>query len=169
MNAPSWRLQEGENSHQVKERIRAGLTAISNKQLVSPSVKDFIQKMERERDFKSKSVSIFNLVDDGSELASIIEGVSKKDELEKRLNKTIKPYVQVCENGMKCEKTGLYLLDVWRYFRHSWSLEYKPIPGRTMRLLIRNKARPNWPIMGIAMLASPAMTYMFVMNGYNGD
>jgi hypothetical protein len=43
---------------------------------------------------------------------------------------------------------------VWRYFRHTWSLEYRPTPGRGLQLLIRNAARPGWPVMGIAALAN---------------
>lgn len=158
MAAPSLELGEGENIEEVKGRIRAGLTAISNKQLSSPSVISFISRMEKPRGHKKRQVSIYNLVDDGAELAELISKMGTDPALiEKGLNDVIKPYVQVCEDGVKCEKTGLHLLDIWRYFRHSWSLEYKPLPGRTMRLLIRNKARPDWPIMGIAMLASPAM------------
>ena len=158
MDAPSLALGEEESVQGVKNRIRAGLTTISNKQLASDSVRSFIDKMERQKNFKEKSVSIFNLVDSGLELAAIIGDFDKNSQsIEDDFNKTIKPYIQVCEDGIKCEKTGLYLLDIWRYFRHSWSLEYKPTPGRTMRMLIRNKARPSWPVMGIAMLASPAM------------
>jgi len=44
---------------------------------------------------------------------------------------------------------------VWRYFRHTWSLEYRSIPGRKLPLLIRNRAHPTLPVIGIAMLAGP--------------
>jgi hypothetical protein len=57
----------------------------------------------------------------------------------------------------KCAITGLNRIDIWRYFRHTWSLEYRPIPGRQWPLLIRNAARPRRPIIGIALLASPVM------------
>jgi hypothetical protein len=49
------------------------------------------------------------------------------------------------------------LIEIWRYFRHTWAHEYRSIPGRQMMVLVRNAARPNRPIMGIAMLASPVM------------
>ena len=36
-------------------------------------------------------------------------------------------------------------------------LEYKTNPGRSLPFLIRNKARPNHPVIGIAMMASPVI------------
>src|SRR5262249_32773645 len=57
----------------------------------------------------------------------------------------------------KCSVTGLNRIDIWRYFRHTWSLEYRPIPGRQLPLLIRNAARPRRPVIGIALLASPVV------------
>ena len=48
-------------------------------------------------------------------------------------------------------------MDIWRYFRHTWSLEYRSIPGRQLPILIRNKARPRSPVIGIGLLASPVM------------
>lgn len=156
MDAPSLDIADGEDLEEVKHRIRSGLTAISNKQLASKSVQEFLQKMETPKKRNDQLISILDLVDHGNELVESLEGVQEAD-LEEALNNMIQPFVEVCEDKKVCEKTGLKLLDVWRYFRHTWSLEYKPLPGRTMRLLIRNKARPNWPIMGIAMLASPAM------------
>ncbi len=158
LTAPSIEIGEGETMEDVKDRIRSGLTAISNKQLASPSVQDFIRRMESPREYKGRIISILDLVDSGKELSKEIRRmIAEKEDLEEGLNNLIKPFVELCEDGIVCAKTGLPLLDVWRYFRHTWSLEYKPTPGRTMRLLIRNKARPNWPIIGIAMLASPAM------------
>ena len=35
--------------------------------------------------------------------------------------------------------------------------EYKSVPGKSFPILIRNAARPNKPIMGIAMLRSAAL------------
>ena len=65
--------------------------------------------------------------------------------------------IEVCDEDAKCSITGLRLIDIWRYFRHTWSLEYRSIPGRQLALLIRNAARPKKPIIGIAMLASPVV------------
>jgi hypothetical protein len=166
LDAPSAEKSGSETTEDVKSRIRAGLVAVSNKQLASSSVQEFLAKMEKNRDYLGRKVSIFNLIDDGENLFKEIRGF-KKSSVEEGLNKLIKPYVQVCEDNLVCEKTGLPLLDVWRYFRHTWSLEYKPLPGRTMRLLIRNKARKDHPVIGIAMLASPAMN-LFVRDEWIG-
>jgi len=66
----------------------------------------------------------------------------------------IDPQIEFALSGTRCSETGLSLVDVWRYFRHSWTLEYRPTPGRTMLVLVRNAARANRPVMGIASLAS---------------
>src|SRR5208337_1653480 len=73
------------------------------------------------------------------------------------LKTIIDPLIEVCDEDAKCSITGLRLIDIWRYFRHTWSLEYRPIPGRQLNLLIRNAARPKRPVIGIAMLASPVV------------
>ena len=65
--------------------------------------------------------------------------------------------VELCDEDAKCDVTGLRLIDIWRYFRHTWSLEYRSTPGRQMGLLVRNAALPNRPVIGIAMLASPVV------------
>ncbi|MBS3650440.1 DUF4338 domain-containing protein [Pseudaminobacter sp. 19-2017] len=73
------------------------------------------------------------------------------------LARLIDPIIEVCETGAKCPDTGISLIDIWRYFRHTWAHEYRAIPGRQMMVLVRNAARPRRPIIGIAMLASPVM------------
>ena len=69
----------------------------------------------------------------------------------------VRPVVHLCDDTVRCEHTGLRLMDIWRYFRHGWSLEYRSIPGCQMPLLLRNAARPNHPVIGIALLASPVV------------
>ena len=113
--------------------------------------------MQRQRSFRGKEVSIASVVDDGQELASKLAEVNAREDHEKvsTLKRIVRPIVQECTSEGRCEQTGLRLQDIWRYFRHTWSLEYNPLPGRTQRFLIRNAARPFHPVMGIAMLASP--------------
>jgi hypothetical protein len=48
-------------------------------------------------------------------------------------------------------------MDVWRYFRHTWTNQYTSVPGRTMVFLVRDRAAANHPIMGIGALSSPIM------------
>ncbi len=154
----SFSPREGETVDHAKKRIRAGLEIASNRQLGETSVQDFIGRMERERDFKGKTVSVFTLIDDGEELANSLQHAKDSPTQVERTNalgKTIRPVLEECSSDARCEFTGLKLQDIWRYFRYTWSLEYNPLPGRTQRFLLRNGARRNSPVIGIAMLASP--------------
>lgn len=151
-----------------KSRTRAALQMDSNRQIASPSVQDFIRRMEKERIFGGRIVSVKSLIDNGPELIGIISTLIEEGGSEvHNLEDIIKPEVQICEANAKCRHTGLYLQDIWRYFRLTWSLAYNPLPGRTLRILVRNRARPNSPIMGIAMLASPAAN-LYVRDSWIG-
>ena len=66
----------------------------------------------------------------------------------------VDPYLQVVESGERCEWTGLRMMDVWRYFRHTWSNQYLSTPGRSMAVLVRDRAAENHPVIGIAALGS---------------
>jgi Domain of unknown function (DUF4338) len=148
----------GEDTAKVKSVVRKGLQRHSNRQLAEPTVQAFLKSMERPRQYKGREVSIRNLIDDGSELASILTEINGCDPSERseRLGRCFKPVIEECGSEDRCDITGLKLQDIWRYFRHTWSLQYNPLPGRTLRLIVRNAARPNKPIIGITMLASPA-------------
>jgi hypothetical protein len=157
VRASSFKPNPGETIDHVKQRIRKGLQSASNRQLASSSVSEFIASMERVRIFHGRDVSVSSLVDSGQELAKKIDAIRKNPlgRQEAALMALVKPSIQECTSDGRCETTGLKLQDIWRYFRHTWSLEYNPLPGRTQRFLIRNIARPNHPVIGIAMLASP--------------
>ena len=150
----------GQSVDDVKSRIRAALQAARRRQLGEPSVRTFINRMER-RTLRTPGVrsSILDLIDDGEALADDLAAIATLPETEREpaLAKLVDPVVEICQAGMRCPNTGLPLNDIWRYFRHTWAHEYRPIPGRQLLVLIRNAARPNRPIMGIAMLASPVM------------
>jgi hypothetical protein len=62
--------------------------------------------------------------------------------------------VQVVERDTACEFTGLVLMDIWRYFRHSWSMAYRSVPGRQISFLVRDRAAPYHPVIGIGALTS---------------
>lgn len=157
VSPPAYQREGTETTTDAKHRLRQGLLVGRNRQLEEPSVKVFVEKMERPRQFRDQLVTVRDLVDNGEELAHMLQGlgVLSDSEREKALGCMIKPVIEVCKPGKKCEYTGLGLQDIWRYFRHTWSLEYRPTPGRTMQILVRNAARPNSPIIGIAALASP--------------
>lgn len=129
-----------------KDRLRRSLRRGRDKQVQEPSVRSFLSTMERG--------GVLSLVDTGADL--LREFQSRPHTVES-LVEVVDPEVIVCARDVIDEVTGLNSLDVWRYFRHTWSLEYRPTPGRTMPIIIRNKARPNRPVIGIALLASPVM------------
>lgn len=143
----------------VKLRIRSALQTSRRRQLEEPSVAAFIQRMERRTLRLEGRSSVLDLIDSGAELASELERIGSLPEQEREaaLVGVVDPVVEICHAGARCADTGLPLNDIWRYFRHTWAHEYRPIPGRQLLVLVRNAARPNRPLMGIAMLASPVM------------
>ena len=166
---PYLRASSRESVLQVKSRIRNSLMVSSDRQLAGTATQDFLKFMERTRSFDGKVVSVRSLVDDGASLAQRLSDIGTLGETEKseKLRTLIRPVVQVCDPEARCEFTGYKLLDIWRYFRHTWALEYNSVPGRTIRFLIRNRARPSWPIIGIAMLSSPAAN-LYVRDAWIG-
>ncbi len=144
----------------VKLRVRASLQAARTRQLAEPSVSTFLRRMER-RTARSPGVrsSVLELIDSGQELAAELTAISNLPEAARdvALARIVDPVVEICQSGKRCADTGLLLNDIWRYFRHTWAHEYRPIPGRQLLVLVRNAARPKRPIIGIAMLASPVM------------
>jgi len=143
----------------VKARVRTALLAARMRQLQTPSVRAFVTRMERRSLRPEGRYSVLDLIDDGRHLAEAFRRLGHLSEQDRlaALAGIVDPVVEFCEAGARCTATGLALIDVWRYFRHTWSHEYRPIPGRQMLLLVRNAARPLRPVIGIAMLASPVM------------
>jgi Domain of unknown function (DUF4338) len=149
-----------ETVEDIKDRVRQTLQAARLRQLAEPSVRKFLERVERRgvRTTNRRS-SIVDLIDNGADLADQLARIGHLPEVEREraLAELIEPVVEVCEAGARCTDSGLPLIDIWRYFRHTWAHEYRSVPGRQMLLLIRNAKRPNRPVMGIAMLASPVM------------
>lgn len=137
-----------------KERVRQQLQVDRLAQLAEPAVRTFVREMEAKRIHGERFVSIFSLMRDGRELADRIRAARDSSQ---QLTHVIAPYLQFIEDEAVCEHTGLRLVDVWRYFRHTWTNAYKSTPGRTMLVLVRDAAAPMHPVMGIAALSSPAV------------
>ena len=145
------------SSLELKEKVRRRHLLARNSQLKNKSVKEFILNMERRRLTPNGWHSIFSLMRDGNKLAeqlTEINNIIEPDRKKNQLKKTIQPYIQFVEKGKKCDQTGLFLSDIWRYFRHTWVNEYKSLPGRSISILIRDAAVPNHPVIGIATLGS---------------
>lgn len=152
--------ESSESVDDIKARVRQALQAARQRQLREPSVRSFLERVERRRPRSNgEKVSIVDLIDDGRDLAAQFRRINAlpQEVRADELAKLVDPVIEVCEAGARCADTGLLLNDIWRYFRHTWAHEYRSIPGRQMLVLIRNAARPNRPVMGIAMLASPVM------------
>ena len=136
-----------------KDRVRRQELIKRDEQLRLPSVRRFVSEMEQPREFHGSFVSIFNLMRDGRELAEVLETV-RSEAGQVSWRSAIDPYIQVVQTGARCEHTGLRLVDIWRYFRHTWTNQYTSTPGRTLPLLIRDRAAPSHPVIGIAALGS---------------
>ncbi|HPQ09628.1 MAG TPA: DUF4338 domain-containing protein [Bacteroidia bacterium] len=59
----------------------------------------------------------------------------------------IEPLIEVCETQKQ--------KDLFRIFRYYWSSPYSDYVGRRIKILIRDRALPNKPVIGIAALGSP--------------
>ncbi|HNO73716.1 MAG TPA: DUF4338 domain-containing protein [Accumulibacter sp.] len=158
LQPPGLRLV-GETPEQAKERLRRALQTGRDRQLGDPAVQKFLGRMHRVVPRQTIRSSIADVIDDGMQLASALRPFAglPPTEAADRLRTVIDPVIEVCDENAKCSVTGLRLIDIWRYFRHTWSLEYRSTPGRQMAILIRNSARPKRPVIGIAMLTSPVV------------
>lgn len=158
LQPPGLRLL-GESVEEAKGRLRRALQVNRDRQLTEPGVRRFVERMHRIVPRTIGKSSIADVIDNGAELAELLEPISRltPEHAAARLKSVIEPVIEVCDEGEKCSTTGLRLIDIWRYFRHTWSLEYRPTPGRQLTLLVRNSARPKRPVIGIAMLASPVV------------
>jgi hypothetical protein len=138
-----------------KARVRRQELLKRDEQLSEPSVRRFVADMEKPREFNGALVSVFNLMRDGGELADRLRVVLSQDSVDPHaLRKVVDPYIQLVHTGERCEHTGLRLNDIWRYFRHTWTNQYTSTPGRTMLVLVRDRAADFHPVIGIAALGS---------------
>jgi hypothetical protein len=135
-----------------KERVRAALAYERDGQLRNDSTAAFIRTMERRRPGPIGWCSIFSLMRDGRHLAAALRECAAEPRGETRVAKlktVIDPYLQFADAG-KDRFTGLDLGDVWRYFRYTWVMPYLSMPGRKVWVLVRDRAAPNHPVIGIA-------------------
>jgi hypothetical protein len=140
-----------------KDRIRQKHLIERDAQLSEPSVQEFIKGMERRRLTSKGWHSIYSVIRDGEELALNLRrgrGYKDPEERTRYLAGIIEPYLQFVTPDAVCSETGLRLNDIWRYFRHTWVNIYRSVPGRNLMILVRDRAVPNHPVVGIAALAS---------------
>jgi len=92
-------------------------------------MREFIAAMERRRFYRNQWTSVFSLMCDGSELAARLR---RAHTVGSNLRGVIQPYIQVVKSEEACDKTGLPLGHVWRYFRLTWANLYRSVPGRSL-------------------------------------
>lgn len=151
------RNEDSETRDVQKERIRQRHLVERDAQLREPSVQEFINGMERRRLTSKGWHSIYSVMRDGIELSASLRNAASKLDLcdrTRQLETIIDPYLQFVDPMSYCSETGLRLGDIWRYFRHTWVNAYKSVPGRNVMILVRDRARLNHPVIGIAALAS---------------
>lgn len=132
-----------------KARIRRQEHVRRDEQLLKPSVRRFVENMERTRLHRNELVSVYSLMRDGRELADSLATAEDPKAV-------IQPYVQIVDDAT-CELTGFRLHDIWRYFRHTWTNAYSTVPGRTMPILVRDAATKHHAVIGLAALSSPVV------------
>lgn len=129
-----------------KDHIKYRLHSETDAQFKVKSVRSFIISMERERMYQGHLVSIKALIGDPE---ALIKKICNKEEV-------CKPYIELV-SGDRDKYTGLKLADIWRYFRYTWSIPYKTMPGRNMYYLVRDAGQDNHPVMGIFALGNSVL------------
>ncbi len=129
-----------------KEMVRYRLSAERNAQFKTESVKNFIDSMESEKDYHGAAISIRALVGTPEILLKNIHNNQR----------VCDPYIQLVTNE-RDEFTGYKLSDIWRYFRYTWSIPYKTMPGRNLFYLVRDRMQPYRPVMGIFALGNSVL------------
>lgn len=140
------RLRMEDDNLDDKAHIRYRLSAERNAQFKIESIKKFIIKMETPREYNGENISVRNLIGDKNKLIQyILNGEQVCD-----------PYIQLASHE-KDEETGLDLSDIWRYFRYTWAIPYKTMPGRNLFYLVRDRRQKYHPIIGIFALGNSVL------------
>jgi hypothetical protein len=139
--------------------LRRQLQVERNSQLKVESIDKFIKRMENKKIYNGKKINVSVLIGDGGLLHQRIKEIVEERDLNKRYEisqSAISPYLQLVTNE-RCTYTGYKLMDIWRYFRYTWSIPYKSTPGRNMFYLIRDASQPFHPIIGITALGNTVL------------
>ncbi len=126
-----------------KNHVRYRLSTERNAQFKINSVKQFIQYMERPKNYNGQVISIRNLIGNTDVLIRRIQANERICE----------PYIQIV-TSRRDKFTGYNLNDIWRYFRYTWVIPYKSVPGRNLFYLVRDALQPYHPVIGIFALGN---------------
>ena len=144
-----------------KEAVRNELRPRLRQQFSDPHVRKFIRRMEHPPASSGRK-SVRALIADGAELQARLR-TARRQRADGRacaaaLRGAVRPYLQLVEPGLRDDRTGLPLGDVWRYFRYTWSIPQTPIPGRNLLYLVRDAAHETHAVVGIAALSNCAVS-----------
>lgn len=129
-----------------KQKLRYRLSAEKNAQFKAPSVAAFIKQMESSKNYHGANISIRHLIGDTQALVQRIQNKQK----------VCDPYIQLV-TGQRDPLTGYKFSDIWRYFRYTWSIPYKTMPGRNLFYLVRDRLQPYHPVIGIFALGNSVL------------
>jgi hypothetical protein len=151
------RPQSSRHPKERKEQIRKQLLYGRDDQLAEDSTKRFIYGVERPNRYSSCK-PVTDLIADGRRLHEQLSRVLALPEPERSgaLTQVCRPYLQLV-SGERDQFTNIRLIDIWRYFRHSWSTRYRTSLGRNLFYLVRDAAQPNHPVIGISALGNAVM------------
>jgi hypothetical protein len=157
---PHWiyvRPPKTTNQAERKESIRQQLLFGRNDQLAEESNRRFLFSLERPSKYAS-SKPVTDLIADGRRLVEQLNHVlsSPIEQRSELLRQVCQPYLQLVSEE-RDPHTNIRLIDIWRYFRHSWVTRYRSSPGRNLFYLVRDAAQPSHPVMGIAALGNTVM------------
>ena len=130
-----------------KAHVRYRLDSERQAQFQDNAVQRFITHMERTHLYNGREVSVKNLIGDNTHLLKAI----RRDD-----GPIIQPYIQLIRHA-RDEHTGYYDSEIWRYFRYTWSIPYKTMPGRNLFYLVRDSAQPYHPVIGIFALGNSVL------------
>ena len=154
------RVADPAHSQRRKEAIRNELRPRVLQQFSDQNVRNFINRMEHPS-LSSKQKPIQQLIASGAELRERLRESREQSADEpaqaSMLRRAVQPYLQLVEPGTRDDHTGIRLSDIWRYFRYTWSIPQTPIPGRSLRYLVRDAAHEAHAVIGIAALNNCAV------------
>lgn len=130
-----------------KQSVRSFLSSERRAQFQDPSVISFIERMEQEKEYDDAKISVRNLIGDPQ---TIIHRIQHEEV------PIVAPYIQLVSH-VRDEHTGYLLSDIWRYFRYTWSIPYKTMPGRNLFYLVRDAVQPYHPVIGVFALGNSVL------------
>ena len=129
-----------------KQRIRYRLSAERNAQFKTESVQTFVSMMETPKKFKGSMISVRDLFGNPQRIINAMDNGKA----------LCQPYIQMVTKK-RDDYTGYWLSDIWRYFRYTWSIPYKTMPGRNIYYLVRDALQPYHPVIGIFALGNSVL------------